>query len=29
VEPKAEPQEYGITAHQAREAGGGILLFAI
>jgi hypothetical protein len=21
VEPKAEPQEYGISAHQAREAG--------
>jgi len=26
---EAEPQEYGVTAHQAREAGGSFLLFAI
>jgi hypothetical protein len=25
----AEPQEYGVSAHQAREAGGSFLLFAI
>jgi len=28
VEPKAEPQEYGVNVHQARDAGGSFLLFA-
>jgi hypothetical protein len=29
VKPKAEPQEYSISAHQAREAGDSFLLFAV
>lgn len=28
-EALAEPQEYGVNAHQAREAGGSFLLFAL